>query len=759
MSVTPGFSVAVWAAAAVSTVLLTSTPIRAQEPAALRDSLRTVVDTAALRSRLASSPARTASEFVTRGLIAFRRWELTHTADDLDAAKHEFERARDKDGKNVWAVYGVGLCVARSPKVRSNGPTLVRTGRSLSKELKIDDFADARRAMERALKLDAHFAPAAIVLAQLAVKERDRDQLYKAMDALRPIAMDPAGPEDAKLAFAQVYLAMGETRAAGNVAGPLASPPDALAEAKHTFAVALLNSPGDEAKGAAMYFQTVASMTPAVEAKLFEEVRYIATPRELAAWDSAGYAQRQLWFRDFWEMRAGLSGVTLAERLAEHYRRLSTALDRYARVSDGPQPGYTLEDKRDPAPLDDRGVIYLRHGEPFRVISTKDYPMRTSACQIFLPKRGTRVSGDTSRQRGQKWEAGEAEGTALENESWVYVNLDGGYEMYNFFRCDGLPDWVIPYDIPCDAGQVPLYVNDRQYFESEIRNCGHNTRERIREYAREALHSDTYAPTFSRKVPVIFDLLAFRGENGRTDLTTPLVISADSLQPDRGTDNQYRVGLTVTIVDTATRRVARSETNFLARTTARANGGSWFDTFVQLSALPTKRAELRIVVKNSVASDGSFFGSPISVPDYGGDSLMVSSIVLALPVDGGNWRRGNTTLRLMPYGEYAGGEFRAYYEIYNLPENQPYSTELVVEPWRQGANDPLRPPPGTPTIRLQFNGQAQREADGAVRELRSVESHLPAGRYRVTVTIVDQVTGKRASSWRAFVVPPAAGGR
>jgi hypothetical protein len=50
---------------------------------------------------------------------------------------------------------------------------------------------------------------------------------------------------------------------------------------------------------------------------------------------------------------------------------------------------------------------------------------------------------------------------------------------------------------------------------------------------------------------------------------------------------------------------------------------------------------------------------------------------------------------------------------------------------------------------------AHNDAEGVVRQLRRIESQLPAGRYRITVTVTNS-TGRRTGSGRQFVIPPPA---
>ncbi len=98
----------------------------------------------------------------------------------------------------------------------------------------------------------------------------------------------------------------------------------------------------------------------------------------------------------------------------------------------------------------------------------------------------------------------------------------------------------------------------------------------------------------------------------------------------------------------------------------------------------------RIVVREAGRPErGALHGEHVRVPDYGGDSLMVSSIVLALPGDGGNWKRGATTLTVVPAGEFGGGQFRVFHEVCNLPKDSRYETEIEIQRM-DGARESLR---------------------------------------------------------------------
>lgn len=115
------------------------------------------------------------------------------------------------------------------------------------------------------------------------------------------------------------------------------------------------------------------------------DLALVAAPRELTLWDEAAPAARPSMVLAFWRDRDGRSGLAEGERFAEHVRRLDVAAAEYRIAPKRGRPpvirtsatmsadGYDRtagvgSPIRDYIPaqgeLDDRGVIFVRHGEP-----------------------------------------------------------------------------------------------------------------------------------------------------------------------------------------------------------------------------------------------------------------------------------------------------------------------------------------------------------------------------------------------------------
>jgi hypothetical protein len=149
------------------------------------------------------------------------------------------------------------------------------------------------------------------------------------------------------------------------------------------FAVARMQlRAGQSREGLATYLRGAVRANTVADRELYAaDLGWIATRTELAVWRNSASAPRTEFLRAFWTSRGAASGVAAGERLAEHVRRLEVAAQRYPispkrgrppmmRVSTDPSVSEwpTTRQLRDFVPsqgeLDDRAVIFIRHGEP-----------------------------------------------------------------------------------------------------------------------------------------------------------------------------------------------------------------------------------------------------------------------------------------------------------------------------------------------------------------------------------------------------------
>ena len=118
----------------------------------------------------------------------------------------------------------------------------------------------------------------------------------------------------------------------------------------------------------------VASIASRVDALvLFEEIKTVASPEEVAEFrrltDVAAY---QEFFQVFWTRRDPMPAAPYNARIAEHYRRLRVAEQHFLfygyrtwyRSVFTHDAGYFPETYALGHDFDDRGIVYIRHGEP-----------------------------------------------------------------------------------------------------------------------------------------------------------------------------------------------------------------------------------------------------------------------------------------------------------------------------------------------------------------------------------------------------------
>jgi hypothetical protein len=281
------------------------------------------------------------------------------------------------------------------------------------------------------------------------------------------------------------------------------------------------------------------------------------------------------------------------------------------------------------------------------------------------------------------------------------------------------------------------------------------------------------APGPVRPLPFLHDLYTFRGTAGTAVVAAYAIEAGELLRESDGDGVRYRFDVSLVLADTAARTVINRHDSVHVVVPRQLAGDHLLFTTIEVEAAPSTSTLKRVYMYNATAPGiGQLDSSPFIIPDYSGTHLMLSDIALAQPDVRGGWPRGDVALALLPTGEFPGSAFEVYYEVYNMPRGHAYRTEIAVaeiavaEIGRAGsprvrspaANSPgARTPPARsagdrPLVRLSFTGEAPATRDATLHELRRVETSLPRGHYRVTVTVTDLETGEEASQSRAFSV-------
>ncbi|HUF13315.1 MAG TPA: hypothetical protein VMN78_09460 [Longimicrobiales bacterium] len=260
---------------------------------------------------------------------------------------------------------------------------------------------------------------------------------------------------------------------------------------------------------------------------------------------------------------------------------------------------------------------------------------------------------------------------------------------------------------------------------------------------------NTVRTGFTQPLDYVYDFYQFRGSQERTSITTALAVPVSQLRPML-TDSQVVYGLRVSmiLVDTLNEAVSRKDTVLYFANPRLAAAESFLRAYLDVELAPSERIVYRVTARDAFdPRTGALFGGPIELRDFGATAIQMSDVVLTRE-DAGHWTRGDLTLPLTPAQSFATTEpITIFYEVYNLPPNTPYRTQIRVVPVVRGVVDRLVDlvNPGSRSQRVSFESTTPRGA-GPVQEVRTLQMPLRPDAYEIQVTIIDLRSGERASA-------------
>jgi len=319
---------------------------------AFRDSLQAVTDSTQLHTqeeRLLVAARRAQRDPLVHlrlGHVALRAGDLGGLSHYDDAAS-EFNWAADIAPHWPYAWFGLGLAEyalgARPDVAPERRPVLSR-----------EAWSRATLAFSRAAVLEPGFAVRLEEMARGALRDRSPARAIVVREALRRAAAEarPARPGSARLilALGRIQRETGDSGSARSFEAYLATNDNRALGMVELGRTRLLNG---DLSGAAMYLDGAAEEDPVAAAEYRADLLPIASDAELADFDLRRGAGREDMLRRFWTARDRVELRADGERLAEHLRRLAVARREFLiATEDGVQR------------LDDRGRVFIRHGEP-----------------------------------------------------------------------------------------------------------------------------------------------------------------------------------------------------------------------------------------------------------------------------------------------------------------------------------------------------------------------------------------------------------
>jgi GWxTD domain-containing protein len=690
-------------------------PLAGQSPAermalsAFLDSLAAVTDTAALRDRqrtIRETTRRRSEGTLARvrlGLASLRLAELD-AARPGDAVK-ALRRAAEERPEWPFAWYALGLAEARRALWERDNPL------ELGSRVGMSTLERAATRHRRALEADPSFAPAAVELAAVTLELRDTALLNSAAAALRRAAAAPTPRPEVFLAWGRVERAAGSGDAA-RVAF------ERYLAARGSRAMGLLELArtrlaAGHAEGEQAYYEGAAYDDSVVVAGYRADLAAVAADSDLARFDqSLGPARAEL-LRRFWTDRDRIEMRAYGERLREHYRRLLHARRHFAltvsRRYYGPADAYRSGGME----IDDRGVIYVRHGEP------------TERLRPFV----------FGLMPNESWHFDRAEGDLLFHFSSGW-DSNGGGDLYDYRLVESVLDLRGAAEAPRD--QLLLSRQTLSNLYGRILNWGPygaaRSRERERGIGQASIAigttTDSHELQFAETLGAVADLVAVGATGSGTIGHLVFAIAEPGTRPEPGPGGvRYVARVRAVASGEGDRPFADLDTTIVFRLSAPLGKNQYLVGRAELP-LPSGRWTWRAALQ---VGDSLGVVLPRDTVRVTGAGAAIALSDLALGVRGASARWEPTprdTVLLTPFDLFLeGSEVELYYEAAGAKEGATYRHEIAV--FRMKGKPGLAE--RRPVVTLGFD---ERAIGPLLRSHRVLQlARLKPGRYLIEVQV------------------------
>ncbi|MEP6687623.1 MAG: GWxTD domain-containing protein [Gemmatimonadales bacterium] len=667
------------------------------------------------------------------GFLSLRVGDLGGQAHYDDAAS-EFQWAIDLQPSWPYAWYGMGLAEY------GVGDSQVSFVTGLKTMLGKDALTRSAMAFAKSAEVDPSFVRGLVELSNTALRQRVNIKLGVALDALRraaptPAAQDPqvllargrvereVGDGDSALVAFRGYLDRGVSRSLGQ-----------LEIARTLFLLGRFD-------GVQPYYEGAASDDPATVAGYRGDLATIASDSVLKEFDNSSGAQRVAYLKQFWSERdqAELRGD--GERLREHYRRLFYARKNFQLTSLNRHYDIVERYRSGSRDFDDRGVIYIRHGEPSTRATYAAPGLEPNESWSYARPEGDLLFHFVAREDVQDFKLVESLFDVLGFSQQIALRGD-----------DAASDPVAEQLIFSREQLSPIYQRLQSagrigsgQFQAEERRMGQSS-------IAVGTRTDSYELHFAEDLKTRTQVLAVGRDSSGTLVQIAYAISGKGLEPVTVTRGfLYSVRVRFTAMDRTGRVMAALDTtrHFVAPEPVPDD-----EHLVGRVSLPVPPGlfEYRLAIQQGeeagvvLPRDSVRVGGPTSV------ALGLSDLVLGSRSANLAWRQtSNDTVLFNPLQTFKRAEeMQLYYEVQGLQPGNPYEVRLAVR--KQGGSGGLFRKifgGGGAAISLKFDAQASSAVETAHRGL--LLEKLKPGLYVLELTVTD-AAGHRDQRFQPFQV-------
>ena len=683
---------------------------------ALADTLALQGDVAAIARMLPTHNAQNADTLMRRALVALRLAALGNKQ-LYDTARSAFADLAMLSKDLAWADYGAALIDDQ----RAQQPGFFVLWQGMRRAVGHSREAAGAQHLRRALATDRKFLPALVQFAQGALDSYTDDAANEAL-----VAIDAAGATQTPLSSAYAVelelardsLARARTRADQLLSEVRNAPSVEYARAQVAFRA------GDDTQGWALYQRAARSRDLHTQVQMQRDVAVLFEPDEALPADSA--------LISFWTYRAALAGVSVSERVQQHFQRLHEARKRYRRVSrvsastSSAVVQHELAQDRD---LDMRGVVYVRHGEPTVIVREID--------------EGTK----------ETWTYGKNTGVASVDDM-----IEGnGIESFYFVLPEARPDWVLSNPLACDedaalsqfrgsmaATERKAYLDCRGGLGADAFNLNRYRQGVVAALKREPLVRP------KKDLQFYFSLQTLRELHAASPLAVVVIavpFASLHAREDHG-HFIYQFRATVSVADTSARWAVQKDTTLVDELAARPAAKALRRVILEVPARAGSWVDYRVRVVDLNEPDAAHvYAAARPFQAFPQGQFAIGDILFTRAVDAHSaWLRGDLDLDLIPVQRFENGSFGLFFELYNVQPHGSYHVGIQVGEKTHGIFHARK------STGLGY--QEEMPADGdRVPLFKSIKLDLPRGHYVLQLTVTDPA-GRKVVQERELEIAP-----
>ena len=774
--------------------------LHAQAPAdrsallAYADSLAAVTTVDQVRDLEAARVGGTLG-LIRSGLAALRRGELGQDRGPYDQAIQLLERAIDGEGRwpYPWFALGVTQMASYRRAFVVKATNYSPAGASYREA--------ALRSFARAIANDSTFVPAADALAGITLSLGHRLLPKMLAEPLRRVEFVPGTAPQVHLAAANVAFGNQEYERTLEILGDyLRRGGDrGVAGVEQARTLSALKRPEE---AAAAYLAGLTGLTETGRLAYREDLGWVAGQDEIDVLDTLALTAVPAWVGQFWRERDALNLRAPNERLIEHLRRWVYAHENFLshRPDDvpanaegfGPQDQSSLFEvgaiaevmtevaggipafrtyRRTQWELDDRGVMYLRHGEPTkRVSSVAGPPNESWAYDLpegrrvfhFLGSRALGTQSATTLTASLPLDADMLDARA-DLDSRYALLADRIQRLEAQARTNQSLNAALAREAGLEASTPGSTVISTGINAQSVNNAiANQSMTRLgadvlwREAARNrgaiaaAVATDGYPQHYKTSLDAIVQVYGVGFGKGETQrILTVFAVPGTRLvprrRPDGGPGVLYPINFRVIALDRGTGVIRQLDTTrtFLAPDTLR--GDQHLSGLLEL-AVPAGAYQVRALVSQPGQEAGTGVGrDSVRIPADPRD-MILSDLILGRTESGLAWSYGGEKIPLNPLNAVPKGNgVELFYEVGGLVAGQKYTVTSTV---RKAEDKPT----ARPQLQVGFDFTASASYERVSRGLGL--ANLKPGAYVLSVAVAEQGSGRQVRRERALNVLP-----